>query len=67
MSYNVFITQYEQGRRKNKKQMTEDKRIPLDVGSVVSAVIRDLDRLESLSPEELAKRGEFCVFISPRQ
>jgi len=50
-------TKYEHKRRKNKKQMTEDRRIPVDINTAVDAVIRELDRLEGLGKDELARSG----------
>jgi hypothetical protein len=37
--------------------MLEDRRIPADIKTAVDAVIRELDRLESLGEDELARSG----------
>jgi hypothetical protein len=37
--------------------MTEDRRIPVDINTAVDAVIRELDRLEGLGKDELARSG----------
>jgi hypothetical protein len=55
LSHTLTLTKYEHGRRKNKKQMTEARRIPVDVKSAVEAVIEELARLQALSETELAK------------
>jgi hypothetical protein len=43
--------------------MLEDRRIPADIKTTVDAVIRELDRLESLGDDELARSGILLVLF----